>query len=232
MARDIPGHRAHRWRVRVDHDRAGVGARLRVLEDLRGVDATPRHLTSPPRHLTTPRWPWRLGAGGLRAHHRCPGCPGGLGHPAPQPPPPRRAPALAPPTVPAERAPRSVSTPPPACGRRPPCPPHRPQPRDRAAGRQPPDHHWRRMPTSAPPTNRSSGSWPGSAEPAAWPPSTTSPATCATNSDLSQRSARGRRAWRQAAAAIEDYRRTYQLTDPAQALGPVPREPAQRTAWL
>jgi hypothetical protein len=44
-------------------------------------------------------------------------------------------------------------------------------------------------------------------------------------------SARGRRAWRQAAAAIEDYRRTYQLTDPDQALGPVPREPAQRTAW-
>jgi hypothetical protein len=44
-------------------------------------------------------------------------------------------------------------------------------------------------------------------------------------------SARSRRAWRQAAAAIEDYRRAYQLTDPDQALGPVPREPAQRTAW-
>ena len=42
---------------------------------------------------------------------------------------------------------------------------------------------------------------------------------------------RGRRAWRQAAAAIEDYRRSYQVTDPEQALGPVPREPAQRAAW-
>jgi conjugative relaxase-like TrwC/TraI family protein len=44
-------------------------------------------------------------------------------------------------------------------------------------------------------------------------------------------STRGRRAWRQAAAAIEDYRRTYGITDPEQALGRVPREPAQRGAW-
>jgi hypothetical protein len=44
-------------------------------------------------------------------------------------------------------------------------------------------------------------------------------------------STRGRRAWRQAAAAIEDYRRTYQITDPEQALGRVPGEPAQRAAW-
>jgi conjugative relaxase-like TrwC/TraI family protein len=44
-------------------------------------------------------------------------------------------------------------------------------------------------------------------------------------------STRGSRAWRQAAAAIEDYRRSYQITDPERALGPVPREPAQRTAW-
>jgi hypothetical protein len=43
-------------------------------------------------------------------------------------------------------------------------------------------------------------------------------------------STRGRRAWRQA-AAVEDYRRTYQITDPEQALGTVPREPAQRAAW-
>jgi len=42
---------------------------------------------------------------------------------------------------------------------------------------------------------------------------------------------RGRRAWRQAAAAIEDYRRSYQITDSKKALGPVPREPAQRAAW-
>jgi hypothetical protein len=44
-------------------------------------------------------------------------------------------------------------------------------------------------------------------------------------------STRGRRAWRQAAAAIEDYRRTYRITDPDQALGPVPGEPTQRAAW-
>jgi conjugative relaxase-like TrwC/TraI family protein len=44
-------------------------------------------------------------------------------------------------------------------------------------------------------------------------------------------STRGRRAWRQAAAAIEDYRHSYQIADPEQALGPVPREPGQRAAW-
>jgi conjugative relaxase-like TrwC/TraI family protein len=44
-------------------------------------------------------------------------------------------------------------------------------------------------------------------------------------------STRGRRAWRQAAAAIEDYRRTYQISDSEQALGRVPREPAQRATW-
>jgi hypothetical protein len=41
-------------------------------------------------------------------------------------------------------------------------------------------------------------------------------------------STRGRRAWRQAAAQIEHYRRTYQLTDSDRALGPEPRDPAQR----
>jgi hypothetical protein len=41
-------------------------------------------------------------------------------------------------------------------------------------------------------------------------------------------STRGRRAWRQAAAQIEDYRRTYQITDPDRALGPEPNDPAQR----
>jgi conjugative relaxase-like TrwC/TraI family protein len=41
-------------------------------------------------------------------------------------------------------------------------------------------------------------------------------------------STRGRRAWRQAAAQIEDYRRTYQITDPDRPLGPEPRDPAQR----
>ena len=44
-------------------------------------------------------------------------------------------------------------------------------------------------------------------------------------------STRGRRAWRQAAAAIEDYRRGYGTTDPDQVLGPVPRERTQRAAW-
>jgi AAA domain len=41
-------------------------------------------------------------------------------------------------------------------------------------------------------------------------------------------STRGRRAWRQAAAQIEHYRHTYQITDPDRALGPEPRDPAQR----
>jgi hypothetical protein len=41
-------------------------------------------------------------------------------------------------------------------------------------------------------------------------------------------STRGRRAWREAAAEIEDYRHTYQITDPERALGPEPRDRAQR----
>jgi hypothetical protein len=44
-------------------------------------------------------------------------------------------------------------------------------------------------------------------------------------------STRGRRAWRQAAAAVEDYRRAYQITDPDHALGAVPRDSGQRVAW-
>jgi hypothetical protein len=40
-------------------------------------------------------------------------------------------------------------------------------------------------------------------------------------------STRGRRAWRQAAAEIEQYRCTYQITDPERALGPEPHDPAQ-----
>jgi hypothetical protein len=44
-------------------------------------------------------------------------------------------------------------------------------------------------------------------------------------------STRGRRAWRQAAAAIEDYRQSYDVREPDRALGPVPRDPIQRTAW-
>jgi hypothetical protein len=41
-------------------------------------------------------------------------------------------------------------------------------------------------------------------------------------------STRGRRAWRQAAADIEAYRRTYQITDPDRALGPEPHDLGQR----
>ena len=41
-------------------------------------------------------------------------------------------------------------------------------------------------------------------------------------------STRGRRAWRRAAAEIELYRRSYQLTDPDRALGPEPHDPSQR----
>jgi hypothetical protein len=43
-------------------------------------------------------------------------------------------------------------------------------------------------------------------------------------------STRGRRAWRHAAAEIEQYRRTYQITDLERALGPEPQDPAQRAA--
>jgi hypothetical protein len=41
-------------------------------------------------------------------------------------------------------------------------------------------------------------------------------------------STRGRRAWRQAAAQIEDYRRSYHITDPDRALGLEAHDPAQR----
>jgi hypothetical protein len=41
-------------------------------------------------------------------------------------------------------------------------------------------------------------------------------------------STRGRRAWRQAAAEIEQYRHTYQITDPDRALGLEPHDSTQR----
>jgi AAA domain len=44
-------------------------------------------------------------------------------------------------------------------------------------------------------------------------------------------STRGRRAWRLAAGAIEQYRAAYDVHDPERALGREPREPAQRAAW-
>jgi conjugative relaxase-like TrwC/TraI family protein len=44
-------------------------------------------------------------------------------------------------------------------------------------------------------------------------------------------STRGTRAWRQAAAQIEEYRSVWHVTDPERALGPIPRERAQRADW-
>jgi len=44
-------------------------------------------------------------------------------------------------------------------------------------------------------------------------------------------STRGKRAWRQAAAQVEEYRSIYRISDPDRALGPVPREAAQRADW-
>jgi hypothetical protein len=44
-------------------------------------------------------------------------------------------------------------------------------------------------------------------------------------------STRGRRAWRQAAGTIEDYRRAYGIDDPDRALGLEPRDHAQQAAW-
>jgi hypothetical protein len=41
-------------------------------------------------------------------------------------------------------------------------------------------------------------------------------------------STRGRRAWRHAAAEIEQYRSTYQITDPERPLGPECHDPSQR----
>jgi hypothetical protein len=43
-------------------------------------------------------------------------------------------------------------------------------------------------------------------------------------------STRGRPAWRRAAAEIERYQHSYQITDPERALGSEPHEPAQRAA--
>jgi hypothetical protein len=44
-------------------------------------------------------------------------------------------------------------------------------------------------------------------------------------------STRGKRAWRQAAAHIEEYRSAYRVSDPERVLGPIPRDPAQRADW-
>ena len=44
-------------------------------------------------------------------------------------------------------------------------------------------------------------------------------------------STRGTRAWRQAAAQVQEYRTAYNVHDPERALGREPRDPAQRAAW-
>jgi hypothetical protein len=44
-------------------------------------------------------------------------------------------------------------------------------------------------------------------------------------------STRGKRAWRQAAAQVEEYRSVYRISDPDRALGPIPQKAAQRADW-
>jgi conjugative relaxase-like TrwC/TraI family protein len=44
-------------------------------------------------------------------------------------------------------------------------------------------------------------------------------------------STRGKRAWRQAAALVSEYRTVYRVSDPDRALGPVPQEARQRADW-
>jgi conjugative relaxase-like TrwC/TraI family protein len=44
-------------------------------------------------------------------------------------------------------------------------------------------------------------------------------------------STRGKRAWRQAAAQVEEHRTVYRISDPERALGPVPREAGRRADW-
>jgi hypothetical protein len=44
-------------------------------------------------------------------------------------------------------------------------------------------------------------------------------------------STRGKRAWRQAAAQVEEYRSVYGVSDPERALGPIPQHARQRADW-
>jgi hypothetical protein len=88
---------------------------------------------------------------------------------------------------------------------------------------------WKPMPTSAPSIGRWCEPWPGSGAP---PPGRGSrPASlCSGGAGTSSRVDPGRRAWRQAAAEIEQYRHSYGITDPVRALGPEPADRAQRAA--
>src|SRR5215217_9067420 len=71
----------------------------------------PRHLPSPPRHLTRSRWPWRLMLVAFGLTTCVLAALVASATLLPQPSPPRRAPALALPTVPTEPAPRPASPP-------------------------------------------------------------------------------------------------------------------------
>jgi hypothetical protein len=44
-------------------------------------------------------------------------------------------------------------------------------------------------------------------------------------------STRGKRAWRQAATQVEEYRTVYGVSDPERALGPIPQQARQRADW-
>ena len=87
---------------------------------------------------------------------------------------------------------------------------------------------WRPTPTSARNTGRWCGPWPGSGGPPGQRSKPTTPGYVLEALGPVPASTRGRRAWRQAAAEIEQHRRTYQVTDPDRALGSEPREPCQR----
>ena len=87
---------------------------------------------------------------------------------------------------------------------------------------------WKPTPTSAPSIGRWCGPWPGSGAPPGSPSKQDRPGYVLEALGPVPESTRGRRAWRQAAAEIEHYRRSYHITDPDRALGPEPHDPAQR----
>ena len=74
---------------------------------------------------------------------------------------------------------------------------------------------WRPTPTSAPSIGRWCGPWPGSAGLPAWPSSSDRPGYVP-RPRVGAGVDSGRRAWRQAAGEIEQYRHTYGITDPDQ----------------
>jgi len=89
---------------------------------------------------------------------------------------------------------------------------------------------WRPTPTSAPSIGRWCGPWPGSDGPPAWPSKPTGLAMSWKRSVRCRRRPGAGGPGAKPAAQIEDYRRTYHITDRDRALGPEPRDPAQRAA--